>query len=167
MWGPRPAFLGRERSFGEFAEHDPCEGCSAPCCRLVILPQGVPETFRALDRFRYLLVHAGTELLLDRSGNWHLSSENPCTLLTEDRRCSVHATPAQPKICVNYSAHGCWYKRNFHDVEEAPDLIRIDLAAFDRVVAHVGFDGDGRVTHVPPYDQLRRLAAPPEGGRTL
>ncbi len=160
------AFLGRgqDRNFSEFAEHNPCDGCSAPCCRLVILPQGVPETFRALDRLRYLVVHAGTELLLDRKGSWHLSTANPCQLLTDDNRCSVHGTPSQPKICVNYSPHGCWYKRNFHEVEEPPDLIRMDLGGFDRIVSAVRFDDAGRVVDVPPFDELRRLAALPDTG---
>ena len=159
--------LGPGRNFTEYAEHNPCDGCSAPCCRLVILPQGVPETFRALDRLRYLVVHEGTELLLDRKGSWHLSTTNPCRLLTDENRCSVHGTPQQPKICVNYSPHGCWYKRNFHEVEEPPDLIRMDLGGFDRIVARVTFDPDGNVVDVPPYDELRRLAAPAGGGRTL
>lgn len=148
----------RPPNFTEYAEHNPCDGCSAPCCQLVIQPQGAPETFRALDRLRYLVLHAGAELLLDRKGGWHLSTTNPCRLLTDDRRCSVHGTTAQPKICVNYSPHGCWYKRNFHEAPEPPDLIRMDLEGFDRVVARVSFDDAGRVTDVPPFDELRRLA---------
>jgi hypothetical protein len=152
----------RRRNYTEFADHNPCDDCSAPCCRLVILPQPIPETFTALDRMRYLVAHRGTELLVDRKGNWRISSENPCRLLTDDHRCSVHGTSQQPKICVNYSPHGCWYKRNFHDPDgtlEPPDLIRMDLDGFDRIVEHVRFDEHGRITDVPPFDDLRRLAA--------
>ena len=159
--------VAARRNFAEFADHNPCEGCSAPCCKLVILPQPIPETFGALDRLRYLVVHRGTELLIDRKGNWRVSSRNPCSLLTDDDRCSVHGTSAQPKICVNYSPHGCWYKRNFHDTDDPPDLIRLDLEAFDRIVAEVRFDDHGRIIDVPPYDELRRLAAPPDHRRTL
>ena len=157
----------RGRNFAAYAEHNPCDDCSAPCCQLVILQQATPTTFTALDRLRYLVAHDGAELLLDRKGNWQLATANPCKLLTADRRCSVHGTAQQPKICVNYSPHGCWYKRNFHEVDEPPDLIRMDLEGFDRVVAQVSFDDAGRVVGVPPYDELRRLAAPPDGRPTL
>ena len=153
------AFLGRNPTFAEQAAGNPCDGCSAPCCRLSIVPQAEPRTFRALDNLRFLVAHEDHELLLDRQGRWHLAVERRCTLLTDDNRCSVHGTAQQPKICVYFNPYGCWYKRNFHEVAEPPDLIRLDLAAFDRVVAQVGFDPDGNVTHVPPYAELRRLAA--------
>ncbi|HUP84220.1 MAG TPA: hypothetical protein VM143_01010 [Acidimicrobiales bacterium] len=161
------AFLGR--NFSAFAEHNPCEDCSAPCCRLVIVPQEAPETFGALDRLRYLVAHEGVELLVDEAGGWQLATTNPCRLLAEDgsHRCTVHGTPRKPKICVNYNPYGCWYKRNFHDTDTAVDFIRMDLDGFDRIVERVAFDAGGNVTDVPPYEELRRLAAPPEVGRTL
>jgi len=126
---------------------------------MVLSPQREPETFRDLDRLRYLVAHASAELLLDRRGRWQLSTTNPCQLLSADNRCSVHGTPSKPKICVTFDPHGCWYKRNFHEVEVAPDLIRMDLSAFERVLDHVAFDDAGRITDIPPYDELRRLAA--------
>jgi Fe-S-cluster containining protein len=150
------AFLGR--NFSAFAEHNPCDGCSAPCCRMVISPQRAPESFGALDRLRYLVAHESAELLLDPRGRWQLVTTNPCTLLSADNRCSVHGTARKPKICVNYDPHGCWYKRNFHDVDVAPDLIRMDLEAFERVVDQLEFDEDGRITHIPTYAELRRIA---------
>lgn len=159
------AFLGR--NFSAFAEHNPCDGCSAPCCRMVIVPQETPTTFHGLDHLRYLVAHEGVELLLDRNGHWQLSTHAPCSLLAEDNRCSVHATPKKPKICVNYDPHGCWYRRNFHDVDEPPDVIRMDLAGFERILDRVTFDDDGDIVDVPSYDELRRLAGAPEGGRTL
>jgi hypothetical protein len=161
-------FLGRaSTSFAEQAEGSPCDGCSAPCCRLTIVPQPEPRTFRGLDNLRFLIAHEDHELLLDRSGKWQLSITRPCSLLTDDNRCSVHGTSAQPKICVYFNPYGCWYKRNFHEVDEPPDLIRMDLDGFDRIVARVTFDDDGGVVDVPPYDELRRLAATPDTGRTL
>jgi hypothetical protein len=157
------AFL-TTKPYAEVAAESPCDDCSAPCCRLTILAQAEPQTFRALDRLRFLVAHADHELLLDRRGQWQLSITRPCHLLTEDNRCSVHGTPAQPKICAYFSPYGCWYKRNFHETDDPPDLIRMDLAGFDRIVARVGFDADGNVTDVPPYDELRRLA---RGGSPL
>ena len=158
-------FLGR--NFSAVAEHNPCDGCSAPCCRMVITHQEAPTTFHGLDHLRYLVAHQHAELLLDRQGRWQLSTTNPCTLLTDDGRCSVHATPRKPKICVNYDPIGCWYKRNFHETDDPPDLIRMDLAGFERILDHVTFDDHGDIREVPPYDELRRLAAPPDGRPTL
>ena len=159
------AVLGR--NFSAVAEHNPCEGCSAPCCRLVITNHDAPTTFHGLDHLRYLVAHEGAELLLNRNGHWQLSTRNPCTLLTDEGRCSVHGTPRKPKICVNYDPIGCWYKRNFHETDDPPDLIRMDLAGFERILDHITFDDEGDIVDVPPYDELRRLAAPTDAGRTL
>ena len=160
-------FLGRNPTFADHAADNPCDGCSAPCCTRTITPQREPTTFRALDHLRFLVAHEDHELLLDRKGNWQLSVERRCHLLTDDQRCSVHATPQKPKICVYFNPYGCWYKRNFHETDSPPDLIRIDRQGFERILAEVTFDHDGNVDHVPPYDELRRLAAHAEGGRTL
>lgn len=148
------------RNFHDYAEHDPCDGCSAPCCRLVINTQTEPVTFTCLDRFRYLVGHRGAELLVDAEGAWHLSTRNPCDLL-DGNRCSVHGTPRQPKICVDYDARGCWYKRNFHDEPGAVDVVRLDLEGFERVLHEVRFDDEGVIVAMPSYDELRRLASPP------
>jgi hypothetical protein len=125
---------------------------------MTLMPQDEPRTFRALDHLRYLVAHEDHELLLDRQGGWQLSVQRRCQLLSDDNRCTVHGTSAKPKICVYFNPYGCWYKRNFHEVAEPPDLIRIDLAGFDAIVARVTFDDDGNIIDVPPFAELRRLA---------
>ena len=160
------AFLGRNsgtRTFGEHAEDNPCVGCSAPCCRLTFVPQDEPRTFRALDRLRFLVAHEDHELVLDRQGRWQLGINRPCRMLDQPTNlCTVHGTPRKPKICVYFNPYGCWYKRNFHDPDGTlvpPDLIRMDLDGFERIVERVTFDAEGNIVDVPPYDELRRLAA--------
>ena len=173
---PQPVnFLGRNSSSATFADHteaNPCDGCSAPCCKLTIVPQEEPRTFRALDRLRFLVAHEDHELLLDRKGRWQLSIRRPCTLLDDGtNRCTVHGTPQKPKICVYYNPHGCWYKRNFHETSvrsgDSPDLIRIDHEGFERILERTTFDDDGGISAVPSFAELRRLAAGTGPSNTL
>jgi Fe-S-cluster containining protein len=175
---PQPvAFLGRNATatatrFADHSEANPCDGCSAPCSKLTVIPQEEPRTFRALDRLRFLVAHHDHELLLDRRGRWQLGIERACSLLDGDtNRCTVHGTPQKPKICVYYNPYGCWYKRNFHETSpragDSPDLIRIDLEGFERILEHVRFDDEGNVREVPSFDELRRLAAGGGAGPTL
>ena len=154
--------VGRNaRGFTEVSEGNPCDGCSAPCCRMVLTPHPTPQTFLALDYVRYLLGFAGTEVIVSRDGTWQQLSHRACVLLdAAQSRCTVHGTPRKPKVCVFFDPYGCWYKRNF-TVADPPDIVRLDLARFEILLTTCQFDDDGRLTHVPSWDELRTLVPPP------
>ena len=157
------AAVGRnERRFSEMAEGNPCEGCSAPCCRMVLSPHPTPQTFAALDYVRYLLGFPDTEMIVTREGTWQHLSHRACGLLDlASSRCTVHGTPRKPKVCVFFDPYKCWYKRNF-TVADAPDLVRLDLVRFETMLASCVLDDDGRLTEVPSWEQLRELVGPLE-----
>lgn len=157
--------IGRNaRQFTEMAEANPCDGCSAPCCRIVLTPHPTPQTFNDLDYIRYLLGFPGIELIVARDGTWQQLSHRTCNLLDPaEARCTVHGTARKPKVCVFFSPYRCWYKRNF-TVAAPPDIVRLDLSRFELLLGACVLDENGRLTQIPSWEQLRDLVPPPAPG---
>jgi hypothetical protein len=154
--------VGRNaRGFSEMAEANQCEGCSAPCCRIVLTPHPTPQTFSDLDYIRYLLGFPGTELIVNRDGTWQQLSHRTCGLLdVAESRCTVHDTPRKPKVCVFFDPYRCWYKRNF-TVARPPDIVRLDLSRFETMLTACALDGNGQLVRAPSWEELRDLVPPP------
>lgn len=151
-------FLGRNAPV--HAATNPCDGCSAPCCRLLLRPHPAPQTFMDLDYLSYVVLVEGVELVLGEDGSWKIGTWGRCVYLTDEALCGVHGTDAKPKTCVFFNPYQCWYKRNFEvRAAEAPDVVRFDRAAFDRLLELVVVADDGRLVSVPPWSQLRSLVS--------
>lgn len=137
----------------------PCEGCSAPCCTMLVLPHPAPVRWMDFDFLRYSLGFPGMEALLYEDGRWSLVVHRECSNFdARSRRCTVHGTPNQPRTCVYYSPHHCWYKRNFHG-DQAPDVLRLNLEKLDRVLELIEFDPEGSMVGWPGWPAVRdRLA---------
>jgi Fe-S-cluster containining protein len=159
------AFLGR--NFPGAAADNPCEGCSAPCCQVVLTTHKTPASFMDLDYLRYLCGFPDIELIVDEAGEWRVASWKRCGFLTDDALCGVHGTARKPKTCVFFNPHGCWYRRNFHEKGEAPDIARLNAAAFEAMLAQVVIDDAGNIESVPSWQELRRLARELGPTRTL
>lgn len=145
------------RSFFEWMEESPCDGCPAPCCRLHLSPAKVPETVTDLDYLRYSLLFPGNELLVGADGSWMLARWQECSALEPGScSCSLHATPAKPQVCVHFNPYNCWYKRNF-TTAEPPDLYRLDRARFELWVESIGLDEDGLIVSAPPFEEAREM----------
>jgi hypothetical protein len=146
------------RSFHEAAGGNPCIGCSAPCCRMLLIPHPTPNTFMDLDYIRYMLGFGRVEMVLGSDGAWQVRVEDVCTLLDQEtNRCTVHGTDRKPKTRVYFNPHKCWYKRNF-TVDDAPQLIRIDRQVFERVLELVRCDDDGRIVELPRWETIKEIA---------
>ncbi len=143
--------------FQDFGEANPCEGCAAPCCRMLLIPHPAPSTFMELDYIVYMLGFPDTEMVLNRNGEWQVLVNRVCRFLDEStNRCTVHATPEQPKTCVFFNPYRCWYKQNFSG-EAGPDVIRLDLAAMKDVLAQVRFDAEGTVLEIPTWEVIAEV----------
>jgi Fe-S-cluster containining protein len=156
------------QSFLEAAGGNPCAGCSAPCCRMVVIPHPAPTTFMDLDYVRYMLGFGRLKMLLTREGDWRVQVEDVCGFLDQQTNlCTVHATDRQPKTCSYFNPHRCWYKRNF-TTAEGPDLIVIDQAVFERILELVRCDDDGQIIEQPSWETIQALArelqTPPVNG---
>jgi hypothetical protein len=145
------------RTYLSIAASNPCDGCEAPCCRMVIFPQKQPQTFLEIDYFRYILGFPSMEVLVDSSGEWSVMVRDTCRHFDADtHRCTVHGTPRKPRLCANYPAEPCWYKHGFTGADP-PDLVRFDADAFEAVLETLVFDDEGWIVQAPDWDQLKRI----------
>jgi hypothetical protein len=147
----------RGHAFQDYAEMNPCDGCSAPCCRMLLIPHPAPSTFMDLDYIVYMLGFPGIEMVLNRNGEWQVLVNQVCRFLDEStNRCTIHGTPEKPKTCVFFNPYRCWYKQNF-STPAAPDVIRLDLRAMKEVLCHVRFGPEGNVLEIPTWEAIREL----------
>ncbi len=146
------------KNFTDIAGENICTSCSAPCCRVLLVPHPTPTTFMDLDYIRYVLGFDGAQMILNNDGRWQLLIEKTCRLLDrENNLCTVHNTPRQPKTCVYYNPYRCWYKRNFENKENSPELIRIDISKLEAILPRVRFDDDGNILEIPKWEIIRDL----------
>jgi len=156
----------QRNNFIEVAEENPCSSCSAPCCRVLLVPHPTPETFMDLDYIRYVVGFHSTQMILNSDGRWQLLIEEPCRLLDEETNlCSVHDTPRQPKTCAFFNPYRCWYKRNFDKTERPSELIRIDMDKLEAILPHVRFDNDGNILEIPKWEDIRDKSQSTVAGR--
>lgn len=148
----------RGKNFFEKAEETPCNGCSAPCCRVLLIPHPTPANFMDLDYIRYMLGFPTVQMILDSDGQWQVLIEQTCRMLNQETKlCTVHNTPRKPKTCVFFNPYRCWYKQSFHKTESPPNLIRIDMEAFEAILPNVRFDEEGNVMEIPKWEFIRNL----------
>jgi len=141
-----------DMNFQEFNRRNPCTGCPAPCCRMQVSPYTAPADFMQVDHIKYLLNFPNTEILITRSGDWHLVRwGNCCEFEVRDLTCKLHNTPDKPRICVNYNPYNCWYKRIFV-INEPPEAYRLNSARFKEWVNGIRFNEQGKVTTTPDFE---------------
>lgn len=148
---------GPGKNFFEKSEENPCNGCSAPCCRMLLIPHPTPSTFMDLDYIRYMVGFQNVEMILNQDGRWQVVIEQICQLLDQELNlCTVHNTPRKPKTCVFFNPYRCWYKRNF-TTENPPEIIRIDIEAIETILERVHFDQNGNITEIPSWELIQEL----------
>lgn len=145
------------KSYYEIVEINPCEGCPAPCCKMLLTPQQLPQTIRDIDHMRYSILFENSEIALSSGGDWSLIKWQNCTLLEQKKcTCSVHGTSKQPLICKDFSPHQCWYKRNFVKGESQSDIYRLNRQRFEIWIEEIAFDELGVITSFPDFEQIRK-----------
>ena len=156
--GPVPQLVQiRGKNFFEKSEENPCFGCSAPCCRMLLIPHPTPSTYMDLDYIRYMVGFQSVKMILNRDGTWQVLVEQTCQLLDQKTdRCTVHNTSRKPKTCVFFNPFRCWYKRNF-TTPDPPDLIRIDMDAMEAILELVRFDDEGNILEIPTWETVHDL----------
>lgn len=147
------------RNASNYGKENPCSGCAAPCCRCQVHSYNAPGKFKDLDQALYRLGVPGSELVVGSNGDWMLVYWLTCALFDEDScSCSVHGTPAQPKVCVYYDPYDCWFRRSF--VGAAPEtVVRMNRARFEKWMKAVEIDVQGGIVELPTFEDSRRLVA--------
>jgi hypothetical protein len=142
------------------ARESPCATCSAsPCCTHLPLTTFEVTNLVELDHAAYLLNFDRIELGISSSGEWSAYYAHPCRFLDRDSfGCTVHATAAQPRICVHYNPYSCWYKRSFNG-QDSPDFVRLDRARFALLSEYITFNDDRSVLAVPAWEKILAMMA--------
>ena len=142
------------------AMESPCATCStAPCCSHLPLPGFPVETLMQVDHARYLLGFDGIELGIGASGQWSVFYTRPCRFLDpDDRSCTLHGLPDQPRVCQHYNPYSCWYKRALvPGVSE--EYVRVDARRFEALLPYLRFDDERNLLAVPEWSLLQELFA--------
>jgi len=144
----------------------PCATCStAPCCSSLPLPGFPVETLMQVDHARYLLGFDGIELGISSNGQWSVFYTRPCRFLdTDDRSCTLHGLPEQPRVCQHYNPYNCWYKRALVD-DVTDEYLRVDECRLAALLPYLRFDDERNLVAVPEWALLQELFAElPLGG---
>ncbi len=156
-------------SFAE-ARQEACLTCrGSPCCRHLNLQTFDLETVADLDYALYLLNFEGIYLSPVRDMRTaQVFLHQDCRQLDSEGLCSVHSTPAQPAICVEYRSHDCSYRRAFLD-EVSDEQPLIDREQMQWFVEQLTFDDDRRIVGRPFWPDVvagfRRLSKPRPAAR--
>jgi hypothetical protein len=138
--------------FGDAQVSDPCDGCEAYCCKLLIFSRGLPAEVAQLEFMRYCLGFPAVEVGV-ADDSWALIVHTKCRHL-DGNRCSVFGTDQRPLKCDYYDAVGCSYRGHF-GTPRPDDILRVQREQFRMVVDSLVFDDLGRVVAIPPVAVLR------------
>lgn len=133
----------------------PCASCgTAPCCTHLPLHTFQITNLVELDHAVYLLNFDRIQLGLSASGEWSVYYAHPCRFLNrQDFTCTVHNTPTQPQICVQYNPYNCWYKRVFTK-NVSQEFLMIDRERMDFVLQHLVLDENRQIVGVPEWASM-------------
>lgn len=149
--------IGTGAGFGALPDGHNCKDCSAPCCRMVILPYPVPNSWEEMDYIRYILGFRNMHIMVKSYGGWFVQVAETCRFLDTARGlCTVFNTPRRPSVCSKYDEQTCWYKPNFHSGTDVDHLL-LDADRFERLLARLEYDAKGYVTNMPDWAGLLAL----------
>src|SRR5262249_33599595 len=137
------------------AREAPCFSCTtSPCCTYLLLSDFKIETLMDIDHAIFLLNFEGILLGLGRDRMMEVYFYQSCSFLDEPSGlCTVHSTPVQPAVCVQYNAHSCGYRQRML-VEVHPDRPLLDRQRMAWLADRVVFDDDRRVIAFPDWDEM-------------
>lgn len=133
----------------------PCASCStSACCTHLPLHTFTISNMIELDHAIYLLNFDRIELGLSASGEWSVYYRYPCRFLNRnDFSCTIHNTPEQPQICVNYNPYQCWYKRVLTK-SVTDEFLRIDRQRMEYIISLLTFDELRNIVATPDWETL-------------
>jgi hypothetical protein len=138
--------------YGDPEVSDPCTGCGAWCCQMLVFNRGLPGDASQLEFLRYCLGFPGVEVGV-AADSWAVIVHTTCRHL-DGNRCSVFGTEERPLKCSSYDALDCAYRGHF-GVPQPDEIVRVRREQFGVVADSIVFDDLGRIVAVPPLEILR------------
>ena len=152
------------RRYSDAEVTNPCEGCGAWCCKMLVFNRGLPGDASQLEFLRYCLGFPGVEVGV-AADNWAVIVRTTCRHL-EGNRCSVYGTEERPLRCSSYDALGCGYRGHFGK-PRPDDIVRVSRDQFGLVADSIVFDDLGRIRAIPPVGVLRNRLEDAERARAV
>jgi hypothetical protein len=144
-------------SYAEYNGNYPCEECSAPCCKYLIIPYNTPTTWMDMDFIKYLLNFPKVNLTVSKKGIWSIMIKQNCVHLDEkNTKCMVHKTPEQPKTCEYYNPFQCHYKMNLNS-KQASSIYVLNRDNFQYWLQDVKFDENGMIVDGPDFEKSLKI----------
>jgi hypothetical protein len=133
----------------------PCLSCQAsPCCTYLLLADFRLESLMDVDHAIYLLNFDGIYLEIHRDRKVNVYLYQSCGYLDAPTGlCTVHRTPIQPAVCVQYNGHRCGYRhRMTADVD--PDHPHLDARRMAWLADRTVFNDDREVADLPEWEEM-------------
>jgi hypothetical protein len=148
------ALSTKSLSFAE-ANESPCSTCStAPCCTHLPVHSFRVSTLADLSYAGYLLNFDRIRLGLKPSGEWSVYYAQPCRFLDLTTfGCTIHNTPQQPQVCVQYNPYACWYKGALV-AEVNEHFVLVDRARLSFLQERVTFDELRNIVSFPEWNDI-------------
>jgi hypothetical protein len=133
---------------------EPCTGCAAYCCRVLIFPMERPADASGFDYLQFCLGFPGIRIGISDT-QWAILVDTECRHL-ENNRCSIFGLPERPLACRYYDEWRCTYKLHFEQAESA-GVLHVDLDQYRHLLGCLEFDCNGAVMQIPKVSELRKF----------
>lgn len=137
---------------------EPCNGCAAHCCKVLMFPVDRPADLTGLDYLKFCLGFPGIRVGIS-DGQWAILVDTKCRHLSLNR-CSIFGRPERPLVCRYYDEWRCAYKLHFERAESA-GVLYVGLEQYRRLLESIELDRNGSVQGWPPIAELRKLVEQP------
>ena len=84
---------------------NPCDTCSASCCRSVAIEWITPVSLDDWEHVRWLVSHKNVSVYKDVEGDWLVEFQSDCEHLDKNNRCKIYEKRMQ--ICKDHPSDSC------------------------------------------------------------
>jgi hypothetical protein len=130
----------------------PCVGCGAWCCQVLVFNRGRPGDAAQIDFLRYCLGFPNVQVGV-ADDSWAVVVHTTCRHL-DGNRCSVFGTDQRPMKCTYYDAMTCHYREHF-GTTTPDDMVLVSFDQFRLLAESIVFDEFGRILALPPVGVIR------------
>ena len=130
---------------------NPCSGCAAYCCRVLVFPLPAPSDRREVSFYRYIAGFPGLEVALTPRG-YIVQCFSKCQHLTESNQCELFNKARRPVFCSTYDAWRCSFVPTYKNGTSL--LRRLNRDEWAIVESMFCYGEEGGVTHIPVYEEV-------------
>ena len=142
----------------------PCNGCAAYCCKVLMFPIDRPVDASGLDYIQFCLGFPGIRVGIS-DALWAVLVDTKCRHLQQNR-CALFGQPQRPLACRYYDEWRCVYRPHFEEPEKV-GVVYAGLEQYRRIVKQIELDRNGAIVRWPAVGEMRQAAEEPPGAVTV